>query len=70
MRNDARPIGENAPRDDAGRQAPAAGGPSQTPERMRAEREAKDTKKPFVTAADPADEDTNVTHPAARRSRP
>ncbi len=99
MRNDARPIGENAPRDDAGRQeqaverSPAArsrtggsvddehaassntqhsngltgghpsGGPARTPERMRTEEE----KKPFVTAADPADEDRNVTHPAAAK---
>ncbi len=99
MRNDARPVGENAPRDDAGRQEQAverspagrsrsgasvddehaassntqhaggltggspAGGPTHTPERMRVEEE----KKPFVTAADPADEDKNVTHPAAAK---
>jgi hypothetical protein len=101
MRNDARPIGENAPRDDAGRQEQAverspagrsrpgssvddehaassntqhadglsggspAGGPRQTPERMRTEERERDPGKPFVTAADPADEDRNVTHSAA-----
>ncbi len=103
MRNDARPIGENAPRDDAGRQeqavqrspagrsrsggsvdeehaassntqhaggltgGSAAGPPTRTPERIRAEQKS-DAPKPFVTGADPMDEDKNVTHPAADSS--
>lgn len=104
MRNDARPVGENAPRDDAAGQEQAvqrspggasrpggsvddertassntqhaggltsgspAGGPARTPERLRAE-EKEEEQKPFVSQADPADEDRNVTHPAAKRSR-
>jgi hypothetical protein len=87
MRNDARPIGEDAPREDAAREEQAVerspagtsrpggavddehaassntqhagglsggspgGGPTRTPERIRAE------NGKFVTGADPADED-------------